>query len=74
MRRGFQVGTPRNRLSDYDRAVIVEMLKIIPCSAEVTRRFNFYGGRVSLPTVCAIRAGAIRRGELAPRPSKKRVR
>jgi len=50
------------------------MLRITPIGVAVTPQFNAAVGRVTLPTVCTIRREAIRRGELAPRPAKKRAR
>jgi hypothetical protein len=69
-RRGFPVGTRRNRLTPKQRQAIIEMLKITPNGAAVTRQFNQAKlGTVTHPTVCTIKRDAIKRGEI-PKPRR----
>ena len=64
-RRGFPVGNPRNRLSPQQRQAIIDMLKITPNGAAVTRQFIAAKlGTVTHPTVCTIKREAIKRGEI----------
>ena len=62
--RGFPVGTPRNRLTLAQKAIIIDMLKDNPVCAAVTRLYLADYGMVTLPTVCAIKRQAIERGEI----------
>lgn len=70
-RRGFPVGTPRHRLMEQQRRLLVDMLRLEPNAAEVTRRYQALGGRVTLQTVCSIRRQSIASGALAPRRLRK---
>jgi hypothetical protein len=64
-RRGFPVGTPRNRLTAKQRQAIIDMLKITPNDAAVTRQFlEAKLGTVTHPTVCTIKRDAVKRGEI----------
>jgi hypothetical protein len=62
-RRGFPVGTPRNRLTPQQRQAIIDMLRVTPNGAAVTRQFLAAKlGTVTHPTVCTIKRDAIKRG------------
>jgi hypothetical protein len=64
-RRGFPVGTPRNRLTPLQRQSIIDMLKVTPNGAAVTRQFIAAKlGSVTHPTVCTIKRDAIKRGDI----------
>ena len=70
--RGFPVGTPRNRLTAEQRQTIIDMLKITPNGAAVTRQFIAAKyGTVTHPTVCTIKREAIEHGEIRRTPLRK---
>jgi hypothetical protein len=71
---GFPKGTPRNRLSDEQRIMIITMLQAMPICADVTRYYNARIGKVTLRTVCTIKNLAIAAGTLARAPLKKELR